>query len=120
MKLFLSAIAKFALGVVLVGALIFLPAGSLAFLQGWMLMAALFIPMFAAGIVMLCIKPDLLKRRLNAKEKRKTQDLVIKLSGLMFIAGFVVAGLDFRCGWSNMPLWVVIAASVLFLIKSTC
>lgn len=115
MKLFLSAIAKFAFGVVLVGALLFLPAGSLAFLQGWMLMALLFIPMFAAGMVMLFVKPELLKRRLNAKEKRKTQDLVIKLSGLMFILGFVLSGLNFRFGWYTLPMGVSIIGVVLFL-----
>jgi protein-S-isoprenylcysteine O-methyltransferase Ste14 len=115
MKLFLSAIVKFAFGIVLVGALLFLPAGSLAFLQGWMLMAVLFVPMFAAGMVMLFVKPDLLKRRLNAKEKRKTQDLVIKLSGLMFIAGFVLSGLNFRFGWHTLPMGVSIVGVVLFL-----
>ena len=115
MKLFLSAIAKFAFGVVLVGALLFLPAGSLAFLQGWMLMAVLFIPMFAAGMVMLFVKPELLKRRLNAKEKRKTQDLVIKLSGLMFILGFVLSGLNFRFGWYTLPMGVSIIGVALFL-----
>ena len=115
MKFFLSAIAKFALGVVLVGALIFLPAWSLAFWQGWLLMAVLFVPMFGAGIVMMCVKPELLKRRLKAKEKRKTQDLVIKLSGLMFIAGFVVSGLNFRFGWYTLPTAVSIVGAVLFL-----
>ena len=115
MRFFLSAIAKFALGVVLVGALIFLPAWSLAFWQGWLLMAVLFIPMFGAGIVMMCVKPELLKRRLKAKEKRKTQDLVIKLSGLMFIAGFVVSGLNFRFGWYTLPTAVSIVGAVLFL-----
>jgi protein-S-isoprenylcysteine O-methyltransferase Ste14 len=115
MKLFLSALAKFSLGVVLVGALIFIPAGSLAFWQGWLLMSALFVPMFLAGIVMLCVKPELLKRRLQAKEKRKTQDLVIKLSGLMFIAGFVVAGLNFRFGWYTLPTVVSIVGVALFL-----
>ena len=115
MKLFLSAISKFALGVVLVGALIFLPAWSLAFWQGWLLMAVLFVPMFGAGIVMLCVKPELLKRRLQAKEKRKTQDLVIKFSGLMFIAGFVVSGLNFRFGWYTLPTAVSIVGAVLFL-----
>ena len=115
MKFFLSAISKFALGVVLVGALIFLPAWSLAFWQGWLLMAVLFIPMFGAGIVMMCVKPELLKRRLKAKEKRKTQDLVIKLSGLMFIAGFVVSGLNFRFGWYTLPTAVSIVGAVLFL-----
>ena len=115
MKFFLSAIAKFALGVVLVGALIFLPAWSLDFWQGWLLMAVLFVPMFGAGIVMMCVKPELLKRRLKAKEKRKTQDLVIKLSGLMFIAGFVVSGLNFRFGWYTLPTAVSIVGAVLFL-----
>ena len=115
MKLFLSAVSKFALGGILVGALIFLPAGSLAFWQGWLFMSVLFIPMFGAGIVMLCVKPELLKRRLQAKEKRKTQDLVVKLSGLMFIAGFVVAGLNFRFGWYSLPTAVVIVGAVLFL-----
>ena len=118
MKLFLSAVSKFALGVILVGALIFLPAGSLAFWQGWLFMSVLFIPMFGAGIVMLCVKPELLKRRLQAKEKRKTQDLVVKLSGLMFIAGFVVAGLNFRFGWYSLPTAVVIVGAVLFLIHA--
>ena len=115
MKLFLSAVSKFALGVILVVALIFLPAWSLAFWQGWLLMAVLFIPMFVAGIVMLCVKPELLKRRLQAKEKRKTQDLVIKLSGLMFIVGFVVAGLNFRFGWYTLPTAVSIVGAGLFL-----
>lgn len=115
MKLFLSAISKFALGVILVGALIFLPAWSLAFWQGWLLMAVLFVPMFGAGIVMLYVKPELLKRRLQAKEKRKTQDLVIKFSGLMFIAGFVVSGLNFRFGWYTLPTAVSIVGAVLFL-----
>ena len=115
MRLFLSAIAKFALGVILVGVLIFLPAGTLAFWQGWMLMGVLFAPMFIAGIVM-CVKaPDLLKKRLQAKEKRGAQGLVVKLSGLMFIAGFVVAGLNFRFGWYALPTSVSIGGAVLFL-----
>ena len=96
MKLFLQAICKFLLGVVLVGVCIFLPAGTFSFWQGWLLMGILFIPMFIAGLVMLVKNPTLLKERLNAKEKEKQQDLVVKLSGLMFIAGFVVAGLDYR------------------------
>ena len=115
-KLFWSAIAKFSLGVVLVGVLIFLPAGSLRFAAGWRLMAILFVPMFLAGLVMMAKNPNLLRSRLNAKEKEREQDLVIKLSGLMFLVGFILAGLDFRFGWSDMPLPVVIAASVIFLI----
>ena len=93
-KLFFEAIAKFTLGVVLVGALIFLPAGTLDFPGGWLLMGILFVPMFCAGLVMMAKNPGLLKSRLKAKESRKEQDTVVKLSGLMFIAGFVIAGLD--------------------------
>ena len=115
-KLFISAILKFSLGAVLVGLLIFLPAGSISFWNGWLLMGILFIPMFIAGIVMMAKNPDLLKRRLNAKEKLGEQGLVIKLSGLMFIAGFVVAGLDFRFSWLKLPLGVVIAAAVVFVV----
>ena len=115
-KLFISAIIKFLLGVVLVGVLIFLPAGSFYFIQGWILMGILFVPMFIAGVVMMIKNPQLLEKRLNAKEKEKEQSVVVKLSGLMFIAGFVVAGLDHRFGWFTLPLWVTIAGAVLFLI----
>ena len=115
MKLFLSAISKFVLGVVLIGALLFLPAGSWLFWQGWLLMGILFIPMFVAGLVMMAKNPDLLKRRLNAKEKRKTQDVVIKLSGLMFVVGFVLSGLNFRFGWYTLPKIVSIIGAALFL-----
>ena len=115
-KLFVSAILKFALGVILVGALIFLPAGSWSFVQGWILMGVLFVPMFVAGIVMMCVNPSLLEKRLNAKEKQKDQDLVVKLSGLMFLVGFVVAGLNYRFQWLVFPMWVSIAATVLFLL----
>ena len=115
MKLFLDAIVKFTLGLVLVGALIFLPAGSLYYPGGWLFVALLFIPMFLAGLFMIAKAPELLKKRLDVKEKQKAQKGVIGLSGLMFIGGFVVAGLDFRFGWSHIPNWVVIAAAVLFL-----
>lgn len=115
-KLFIGAICKFLLGVVLVGLLIFLPAGTWSFPQGWILMGVLFIPMFVAGVVMMCVNPSLLAKRLNAKEKEKDQNLVVKLSGLMFLAGFIVAGLGYRFHWHVLPLWVSIAASVLFLL----
>jgi protein-S-isoprenylcysteine O-methyltransferase Ste14 len=114
-KLFVQAIAKFLLGVVLVGVLIFLPAGTLAFGYGWLLMGMLFVPMFLAGLVMMAKDPELLKKRLNAKEKQKEQSTVVKLSGLMFLAGFVVAGLGYRFGWYVLPRGVVIAAAVIFL-----
>lgn len=115
-KLFVQAILKFLLGIVLVGALIFLPAGSLSFYNGWILMGILFIPMFIAGIVMMIKNPALLEKRLDAKEKEKDQSLVVKLSGLMFLAGFILAGLGFRFGWYTLPKAVVIVGAVLFLI----
>ncbi len=115
MKLFLEAIAKFACGLLLVGLLIFLPAGTLGYTYGWLLIGLLFVPMLIAGFVMLFKSPDFLKKRLDAKEKQGKQKGVVAFSGLMFIAGFVVAGLDYRFGWSDMPTWVTIAASILFL-----
>lgn len=116
-KLFFQAIAKFLLGVVLVGVLVFLPAGTLSFFGGWLLTGILFVPMFLAGIVMMIKNPDLLESRLNAKEKEKEQSLVVKLSGLMFLAGFIVAGLDFRFGWLPLPKAVNITAAVVFLLS---
>ena len=98
-KLFFEAIIKFLLGLLLVGLFIFLPAGTFNYLNGWLFMGVLFIPMFIAGIIMMIKNPSLLKSRLDAKEKEKEQSLVVKLSGLMFIAGFVIAGLDFRFKW---------------------
>ena len=114
--LFFQAIFKFLLGVALVGALIFLPAGTLQFFNGWLLMGILFIPMFTAGIIMMFRNPQLLTKRLSAKEKLKEQGLLVKLSGLMFIAGFVVAGLDFRFGWLPLPQGVAYGAAVVFLL----
>ena len=115
-KFFIQAIAKFLLGVVLVGVLLFLPAGTFSFFNGWLFISILFIPMFLAGIVMMFKNPTLLKSRLDAKEKQKEQSLVIKLSGLMFLAGFIVAGLGVRFNWYILPTPVVIVATVLFLI----
>ena len=114
-KLFVQAIAKFLLGVVLVGVLIFLPAGTFSFFNGWLFMAVLFVPMFGAGIVMMFKNPELLKKRLDAKEKQSEQALVVKLSGLMFLAGFILAGLNFRYGWYMVPKAVSIGATVVFL-----
>ena len=114
-SLFLSAMGKFFLGVILVGFLIFLPAGTLAYFNGWLFMGILFVPMFLAGLVMMTKSPELLKKRLNAKEKEREQSLVVKLSGLMFLAGFIVAGLDFRFGWLPLPQGVSYGAAVVFL-----
>lgn len=114
-ELFLQAIMKFSLGVILVGLLIFIPAGTIAFWNGWLFMSILFVPMFLAGIVMMIKKPELLKKRLNAKEKQKEQSMVIKLSGLMFLVGFIVAGFNYRFHWNILPRSVSIGASVVFL-----
>ena len=116
MKLLREALIKFSCGLLLVGLLIFLPAGTLAYTNGWLLMCLLFVPMLIAGFVMLAKSPAFLKKRLDVKEKQGAQKGVVALSGLMFIAGFVVAGLDFRFGWSWVPTWVVITASILFLL----
>jgi len=115
MKLLIEALTKFACGLLLVGLLIFLPAGTLQYTYGWYFVALLFAPMLAVGVLMLVKAPEFLKKRLDAKEKQSAQKGVVAFSGLMFIAGFVVAGLDFRFGWSYMPTWVIITASVLFL-----
>ena len=116
MKLLMNALIKFACGLLLVGLLLFLPAGTFAYTGGWLLVGLLFVPMLLAGLVMLVKSPDFLAKRLDAKEKQATQKGVLAFSGLMFIGTFVVAGLDYRFGWSRVPWWVVIAASVLFLI----
>ena len=115
MKLLLEALIKFSCGLLLVGLLIFLPAGTIAYTEGWLLMGLLFGPMLIAGFVMLFRSPDFLKKRLDAKEKQAAQKGVLAFSGLMFIGGFVVAGLDHRFDWSCVPPWVTVAASVLFL-----
>ena len=115
MKLLLSAVIKFFCGVLLVGLLIFLPAGTVCYPNGWLFMGLLFAPMLVAGILMLCKSPDLLEKRLDGKEKQGKQKSVVALSGLMFLGGFLVAGLDFRFSWSQMPHWVVIMGSVLLL-----
>ena len=115
-KLFAQAVCKYLAGVVLLGILIFLPAGTLRFPRGWLLMGLLFIPMFIAGVVMMLRDPALLEKRLSAKEQQGEQKEVIWKSGLMFIAAFVLAGLNFRFDWLELPKWVVCAASVLFLL----
>lgn len=108
---------KFGLGLVMVGALLFWPAGTFAYAGGWLLLGLLFGPMLIAGFVMFFKTPDFLAKRLDAKEKQATQKGVLAFAGLMFIGGFAVAGLDFRFGWSEMPQWVVIAASAVFLVS---
>ena len=115
-KLFLQALGKFLLGVVVIGLLLFLPAGSLQYWQGWLLMGILFVPMFCAGLVMMAKNPELLRKRLTAKEAEKEQRTVVKLSGLLFVAAFVVAGLNWRFGWCVLPDWAVWVSAGLFLV----
>ena len=113
MKLLFEALIKFTCGLLLVGLLIFWPAGTLAYTYGWLFVGLLFVPMLIAGFVMLFKAPKLLKKRLDAKEKQSAQKGVLGFAGLMFIAGFVLAGLDFRYGWSKMPLWGSVAGKCL-------
>ena len=115
-KLFVQAIIKFILGVVLVGALLFLPAGTFDYWQAWLLIAILFVPMLFAGVVMMLKNPGLLQKRLNAKEAEAEQRQVVALSGAMFLAAFIVAGLSVRFGWPLLPGWVSWAAAVVFLL----
>ena len=116
-KLFIQAILKFTLGIILVGLLIFLPAGTFAFWNGWLFMGILFIPMFCAGIVMMFKNPDLLRKRLNAKEKQSEQNIVIKLSGLMFLVGFLTSGFTYRFHWYQLPTTISIIAAIVFLFS---
>ena len=117
MKLFCRALVKFIVGLVAVGALLFLPAGTFRYSYGWLFIGLLFIPMLFLGAVLLFKAPALLEKRLNVKETEKTQKGVVAASGLLFVMGFLVAGLDFRFGWSHVPSWVVIGASVILLIS---
>ncbi|MBR6352507.1 MAG: isoprenylcysteine carboxylmethyltransferase family protein [Oscillospiraceae bacterium] len=114
--LFRQAIGKVLAGLLLVALLLFLPAGTLRWQNAWLLIALLFVPMITAGFVMMKKNPELLKKRLNAKEAEGEQREVVALSGLMFIAAFVLAGLNFRFGWIVLPRWIVLAASVVFLL----
>ncbi len=115
MNLLLQAFLKFFAGFVCLALLLFVPAGSFAYPNAWLLCAILFIPMFFVGLVLWKKDPELLAKRLNAREKEGVQRKVIAGSALIFMIGFAVAGLDFRFGWSSLPRWVVAAASVLFL-----
>ena len=117
MKLFMQGITKFLLGIILVGVLLFVPAGTLDYINAWLLMGLLFIPMFIVGILLMIINPDLLKRRLDAKEKEQEQKEVIVLSGLMFITGFIIAGLNYKYIWITLSNTTVVIASILFIIS---
>ena len=113
--LLIKALTKFLLGIIVLGVLLFLPAGSFLYWQGWLLMGILFVPMFVAGIVLFVRSPELLRKRLNSKEKEAEQKGVVAISGLLFIAAFVIAGLNWRYGWWVLPDWVVRVSAFLFL-----
>ena len=113
----LGGVVKLILGAVLMALLLFVPAGDWAWSGGWRLLAVLFTPMLIMGVAMLAFSPELLARRLNNKEGRSAQSLVVKLSGLVFVAGFVVAGLDYRFGWSEVSAVVVAIAVAIFLLS---
>ena len=115
-KLMISAVTKFLAGLVLLALLIFLPAGTMTFTQGWIFMAVLFVPMFIIGVVLALKSPELLRKRLNSKEQENTQKGVVISSLLMFLVGFITAGLSFRFGWLRLPMWVSVTAAVVFLI----
>ena len=116
-KLFIKAITRYILGIILVGLLLFIPAWTFKYWNAWLFMGLLFIPMFIAGIILMIKNPKLLKERLDAKEKEKDQKVVIMLSGLMFLLGFVIAGLNYRFSWITIPNIVIIIASVLFIVS---
>ena len=116
MKLFFNALTKYIMGFLLVGALLFLPAWTLRYPGAWLFVALLFLPMLLLGIVLFAKAPSLLEKRLNHKERERTQRGVIALSGLMFPIGFVLSALDFRFAWSAVPPWLVVLASLLFLV----
>lgn len=115
MKLLLNAIVKFFSGMIIIGALIFLPAGTLDFVNGWVFSAVLFVPVLIMGVVLYVKAPELLKKRLEPREKEGTQKKVVGFSALAFLGVFVVAGLDFRFGWTKIPTWTVLLAAVIFL-----
>ena len=116
-SLFLKAIIRYISGVILVGILLFVPAGTLNYWNAWLFMGILFVPMLIAGIILMLKNPMLLKSRLDVKEKEKDQKYVILYSGLMFLSGFIIAGLNYRFSWIIIPNIIVIISSILFVIS---
>ncbi len=117
MKLLFSAIIKFLIGLIFVGALLFIPAGTIHYFNAWLFIILLFVPILILGVILFVKSPDLLKKRLNAKEKESTQKSVVGVSAILFLAGFIVAGLDYRFSLSNVPKWLIIVASCILLIS---
>lgn len=117
LKLFMKGITRFIAGLLIIALLLFVPAGTAGYMNGWLLICILFVPMFIAGIIMLFVSPELLKKRLDAKEEENAQKAVIILSALMFTASFVTAGLGYRFGWISFPAWAVKIGVVIFLLS---
>ena len=115
-KLFMQAITKFAFGFIIIALLLFIPAGTLNYWNAWLFMGILFVPMFIAGIILVIKNPDLLRKRLNEKEKEDEQKMVLLLGGIMFICGFVVSGLNYRFEWVILPKWIIVVATIIFLL----
>ncbi len=115
-KLLFQGLFKFTFGLVLIGLLLFLPAGSFAYWNAWLFIAILFVPMLIVGVILMIRSPELLRKRLNAKEEENEQKAVLALSGAMFLAAFIVAGLSFRFGWLTLPKWAVILSAVIFML----
>jgi protein-S-isoprenylcysteine O-methyltransferase Ste14 len=115
-KLFIQAITKFVFGFLIIGLLLFIPAGTLNYWNAWLFICILFVPMLIVGIILMIKSPDLLRKRLNSKEKESKQEILILLGGLMFVSGFVVSGLNYRFEWIILPKWIVFIATIIFLL----
>lgn len=116
-KLFLDAVLKFISGVLIAGILVFLPAGSLAFQQGWLFMTVVFLPIFFVGLVIMIKSPELMRKRLESKEKQSQQNVIVKISAVMFVTGFIIAGLNFRFGWLVLPEAISVVGVVFYLVS---
>ena len=115
-KLFIQAITKFIFGFIIIALLLFIPAGTLNYWNAWLFIGILFIPMFMVGIILMIKNPDLLSKRLNSKENESEQKVLLLLGGIMFIGGFIVAGLNYRFQWMIIPKWMIIIATIIFLL----
>ena len=115
-KLFIQAITKFVFGFLVIGLLLFIPAGTLNYWNAWLFISILFVPMLIVGIILMIKSPDLLRKRLNSKEKESKQEILILLGGIMFVCGFVVSGLNYRFEWIILPKWIVFIATIIFLL----
>ena len=115
-KLFIQATTKFVFGFIILSLLLFIPAGTLSYWNAWLFMGIIFVPMFIAGVILMIKNPDLLRKRLNAKEKEDEQKIVLLLGGIMFICGFVLSGLNYRFEWVILPKWIIVVATIIFLL----